>query len=382
MSGQDCSYASQAPQPESISTSGTPSHDSSTSPGGRSSQGGSGTLPDATPLTAPSLSNPNSPKERPCFCGPKDPTHDEAINLSHVELVAHLTLDKGMFNLTDRVDHYPSAISFGLKTGLESPYLLHQLLAFSARHLAFLYPERSASYLRQADTLQSRAISLFNATAWHEDVNRSNCVPILLFSSTLAHHILADTLAKRDLDGLGGFMTHYVQCMEMQRGIYTIAKSAWPLLMESELEPVLSYSVGFTSQAPRGNHCKKIRELVDRTNRLNEKERGACRLAIQYLQVGFDAVLAEGEEQPGYRYQMLFSWAMLASPEFTALLAAKRPEALVLLGYYALLLHYGRAMWQVRDAGAYILGLVVDYLDPGWHHWLEYPREAVARDLG
>ncbi|RDL31401.1 Uncharacterized protein BP5553_09610 [Venustampulla echinocandica] len=379
MSGRDCSFASQA-SPENRSTSGASSHERSISPGDNHSQGGF-TLHHATPLTATSISNSDSP-EPPSINktnNHQDLTLDGAINFNHMELLIHAIHDKELFNLGDRVSDYSASMSLALKRGLKSPYLLHQLLAFSARHLAFLHPECSASYFHQAVALQTRAVSLFNA-AW-TGVDESNCVAILLFSVALGHHLLADTLAKRDPGGLEGFMTHYVQCMEMHRGIHTIATTAWPQLMESELESVLSFSSGFASRKPRGNQCQRIRELVDGADGLVEEDKETCRLAIRYLQVGFDALLAEEEEQ-GNRYQMIFAWTMLAPPEFTGLLAAKRPEVLVLLGYYALLLHYGRDMWQVGDAGAYILGIIVDYLDPKWHHWLEYPREMVVNVLG
>ncbi|MCJ1388817.1 hypothetical protein MMC18_001667 [Xylographa bjoerkii] len=376
LSERDCSYASQSP-PENFLTSDTSSHEQSISPGDNHSQGVV-TLPDITVLTAASLSNPDSLKS-PSINSHQDPTFDKAINLNHMELLIHLTFDKEMFNLGAGVEVYPSSrsLAFALNTGLESPYLLYQLLAFSARHLAFMHPESSASYLHQAVTLQTRAVSLFNAT-WAE-VDQSNCVAMLLFSSILGHHLLADTLAKRDSGGLDAFMTHYVQCLEMHRGIYTVASTAWPLLMESELEPILSWSSRFNSRPPIGNHCQRIRELVDGTDGLGREDKDVCRLAIQYLQVGFDAVLAK--EEQGNRFQMIFSWTMLAPPEFTGLLASKRPEVLVLLGYYALLLHYGRIMWQVGDAGAYILGIIVDYLGPEWDHWLEYPRERITKDL-
>lgn len=301
------------------------------------------------------------------------------MNVNHMELLIHLTLDNDMFNLGvsvgDSIGTYPTRLGFALETGLKSPYLLHQLLAFSARHLAFLHPERSASFFHQAATLQTRAVSLFN-TAWTE-VDRSNCVAVLLFSSILGHHLLADSLAKRDPGGLDAFMTHYMQCLNMSRGIYTIAKAAWPLLMDSELEPVISSGSEFTSRVPRGNHCQQIKELVVGADELGAEDKEACLQAIQYLQVGFDAALAD-EEEPQNRHKMIFSWTMLAPPEFTVLLAAERPEALVLLAYYALLLHYGRKMWQVGDAGAYIIGMIVNYLGPEWHRWLEVPRERVA----
>ena len=313
-----------------------------------------------------------------------DPTLGNDINLNHMELFIHLTidltLDKEMFKFGVTVGDYPPYLSMALKAGLEAPYLLHQMLAFSARHLAYLHPERSGPYLHQAVTLQTRAISLFNA-AW-TDVNQSNCVAMLLYSSILGHHLLADALAKRDPSGgLDAFLAHYTGCLEMLRGIYVIARIAWPLLMESDLQPILAWSSGFTSRLPRGSHCREIREMVDNADGLEADDKEACRLAIDYLQIGFDALSAE-EEEKGHRYQMIFSWSMLASPCFTSLLAAKRPEALVLLGYYAVLLHYGRKIWQVLDAGAYILGLVGDHLGSEWDVWLEYPRQIIARAPG
>ncbi|KAF2502347.1 hypothetical protein BU16DRAFT_474555 [Lophium mytilinum] len=368
MSERDCSYASQTPS-EKVSPSGSSSHEQSASPGDSHSEGG-------FTLAAASFSTPDS-SEQSSIQNEQDPTIDDAINLNHMELLVHITLSHDMFNLGHSPNDWPTDFSFALKTGLKEPYLMHVLLAFSARHLAFLHPQRSAFYLHQAMTLQTRAVSLFNA-AW-TGVDQSNCVAILGFSSILGHHLLADTLAKRDPGGLEGFIAHYTQCVEMHRGIYTIATNAWPLLMATELQPILSLSADFTSRTPRGNHCQRIRELVDSANGLEEEYKEACRLAIQYLQVGFDAVLAE--EVPGHRYEMIFSWTMLAPPEFTSLLASKRPEVLVLLAYYSLLLHYGRKMWQVGDAGAYIFEIIVDYLGPEWDHWLEYPREGIARTV-
>jgi hypothetical protein len=110
---------------------------------------------------------------------------------------------------------------------------------------------------------------------------------------------------------------------------------------------------------------------------LSNEEKEVCHEAIQYLQLGFDAMF---EEDDGSRYRMIFQWTMLASPELAGLLATKRPEALILLGYYALLLHYGRSLWQVGDTGEYLLGLIVDYLAPEWHIWLEYPQRMMRQN--
>lgn len=297
-----------------------------------------------------------------------------------MELFVHFTLDKRMFNLSTNVDAYPSSLSLAFRAALESPYFMYQILAYSARHLAFLRPERFSFYFHQAVSLQTRAVSLFNATG--TEVNRSNCVSILLFSSVLGQHLLTDTLAKREQGGLIEFLEHYIQCVEMHRSTYTIASTAWPLLIETELEPILSKSAKLTSQPPRGNHCQRVQELLDHATGLDQDDKESCRKAIQDLQVGFDEILDnEKESEPGAnRYEMIFLWPMLTSPRLTTLLAARTPEALIVLGYYATLLHHGRSMWQVGNAGAYLLDIIMNYFGSDWDYWLAYPLQVVLPD--
>ncbi|KAL2867540.1 Zn(II)2Cys6 transcription factor domain-containing protein [Aspergillus lucknowensis] len=321
--------------------------------------------------TPPQASAPSSPSSQP-------EAIDEEINLKHMELILHMTTNGEMFNLGDSIEPNPPGIGFTLKKGLESPYLLYECLAFSARHLAYLHPERSVALLHQAVTLQTRAVALFNADRLH--VDRSNCVAILLFSVVLGHHLLADTLGKRTPDGLDAFLVHYVQCAETLRGVRIVLMAARPLLMETELEPVLSRSIRFTSQDPKGRDCDRIKTLILNTRTLIDGEKTACVRAIQYLQIGFDAIPPTAPDHK-MRYQMLFLWAVLVPPDFITLLVARRPEALVILGYYAVLLHYGRHMWQVGDSGLYILGLIEGYLGREWDECLEFPRRCI-RELG
>ncbi|KAH7180463.1 hypothetical protein DER46DRAFT_582498 [Fusarium sp. MPI-SDFR-AT-0072] len=299
---------------------------------------------------------------------------DSVVNMEHMELFIHGITNKDLFSLGDRVEHSQETLDICLKESVKAPYLLHQVLAFSARHLAAIHPGRSASYLDQAVKLQTRAVSLFNSTK--REVDSSNCLAILLFSVTLGHHLLADALATRSSGDLDVFLTHYVQCVEMNWGLYRLTLSAWPLLLNTQLEPVLSWSSQQSSKDPIGNHCEPIVQLINDSTALSSEEKEVCHEAIQYLQLGFDAMF---EEDDGSRYRMIFQWTMLASPELTNLLATKRPEALILLGYYALLLHYGRSLWQVGDTGMYLLGLIVDYLAPEWHIWLEYPRRMMRQ---
>lgn len=296
-----------------------------------------------------------------------------------MELIIHLILDNDVIclGLAEIDSHHHTSFSLLLKSGLEYPYLLHEMLAFSSLHLAAIHPAKSFHYQHQAMALQTRAVSLFNSQ-WTE-IDETNCVGILLFSSVLGHHLLADTLANQDIGGLDCFMAKYLHCVEIHRGIHTLAISAWPQLMKSEFEPILSASSRFTSRSPRGNDCEGISELISASQGLGDEDKEACQLVIRNLQIGFDAVSTELGQ--GYRHYMIYTWLMLAPSRFINLLSAKKPEALILLAFYAVLLHHGRKMWQVKGAGVHVLRMINEYLDPVWYRWLQYPQRIMAQDL-
>ncbi|KAL4871344.1 hypothetical protein BDV12DRAFT_194411 [Aspergillus spectabilis] len=312
--------------------------------------------PDSLPLSSPSPSSSSK----------QSPKGD--INLTHMELLLHLTSTKEIFSLGDGLEPYSTGVTFALKTGLHSPYLFYELLAFSACHLAYLSSSQADNYLHQAITLQTRAISLFNVEKLQ--VTQSNCVAILLFTVVLGHHLLADTLRKRDFESLTSFLDHYIQCAATHRGIFTVLTEAKPLLMETELSPVLSRSVSFTSSQPKGHYCDRLSTLIHMSPTLTYEEKIACHSAIRYLQLGFDALIAPADAE-STRYQMLFLWTVVVPPEFMALVARKKPEALVIFAYYARLLCRGRHIWQVGEAGVYIFDLVKGELGHMWDRWLE-----------
>ena len=82
-----------------------------------------------------------------------------------------------------------------------------------------------------------------------------------------------------------------------------------------------------------------------------------------------------------HRLHMIFAFNMLVPSEFVRLLEARHPEALIVFGFYALLLHHGSTKWQIGNSGTHILRIVLDLLGTEWHHWLEYPRRAVLGEL-
>lgn len=304
---------------------------------------------------------------------------DADLNIHHIELSVHLSYDPDLLSLT--IDRETFVLSRDIpliqKTGLEYPYLLHEVFAFCSCRLAYLKPEKREFYQNQAIQLQTRAVSLFNTT-W-KGVNESNCVAVTLFSSILGHHLLADTLAKRNSAGLDGLIKDCLQFLEMHRGIRTIVDSAWPQLMNSELEPVLSASVRFTSRLTYGIECSHLRQMVENSEFFSEEDKRDFYFMIHQLQIGFDA--AKAEVGRGYRHYMVYTWLLNTPQGFITHFSTKRPEALVLFAYYAVLLHFARDLWQVGDSGVYVLRITEEFLGEKWRPSFEYLWQLINGDL-
>lgn len=332
-------------------------------------------------------SQPSQPRSRcsptPLAASPR-PALDldaEAINLTHAELMTHLITHEEMYSLSVRIGDYSSRLSLALRSALESPYLMYQLLAFSARHLAHLHPDRGTFYHNQAVTLQTRGLSLFNSARGHQ-IADVNCVTLLLYSSVLAHHLLTDMLHARDTH-LESFIGRFAQCVEMHRGIMIVFSTAGPLLNHTDLHPLLSSSAAVMNSMPRGTHCQRLYDMLDGSP-LDLPAKDVLRNAVPLLQIGFDRALDREEpqhdEDSGVRYHMIFSWMLKLPPEYIRMLTERQPEALVIMAYYALLLHYGRSSWQVGNSGQHLLRLIGDYLGSEYTGWLEYPRQMMAID--
>lgn len=65
------------------------------------------------------------------------------------------------------------------------------------------------------------------------------------------------------------------------------------------------------------------------------------------------------------------------STEFTELLDQRKPEALVVIAYFSILLHCRRAFWAVGEAGRFLLAAIEEYLGEEWAGWLAVPKEIV-----
>lgn len=297
---------------------------------------------------------------------------DNIINMAHMRFLVHFSLALAVPELDPSLIERNTQLI--LKTGSDAPYLMHEILALSARHMSILEPENAMEFLHDAVQLQTRAISLFNAQKAR--IDEPSCVPLVLFSAILGRHLCVDALAFRSTN-LDPFIDCYVNFARIRRGVRVIVSRAWALLKTSELVPLMSWGLGLSRLKGVGPDCDNILDLISASPNLSPAEKEIYMSAIELIQVALDDLDTRVFLGRKYLIQMVFSWSLMVSEEYTRKLVERKPEAIAILAYYASILHLARDLWQIGDSGAYLLNVICQHLGDEWGEWLALPRQIV-----
>ncbi|KAF4476407.1 hypothetical protein CGGC5_v014372 [Colletotrichum fructicola Nara gc5] len=293
----------------------------------------------------------------------------DAVNMLHMELLLHFSFDVYAPEFDDSLGR--PATELALKIAQTAPFLMHGVLAMSARHLSITRPEQSARYLDQAFRLQTRAIELFNAT--HDENSRERCMARLLFSSVLGRHILADVLHDDGLD-FPSFLHRFVHGVRIHGGVKAVAaQQDWVSLLETELGPLMTRGLAADMYDKTVQPNQALQSLIAHSPNLEEEDKSACEMAIRLVDTGLHDL--KDPDRVDYGRRMMFTWSIMLPDRYVRLLERQTPEALVVLARYAIFLHFGQNFWQIGDAGSYLLRSISNHLGQAWQPWLSWPED-------
>lgn len=288
------------------------------------------------------------------------------VNLLHMRLFSHAASGK-LFNeilLRDVLDET-------LNSALACPFLLHGLLAFSALHLSALYAEEKHVWDVQATGLQSTALQLFNAS---HNFEGDKLRAAFIFSSIIGKHVLARSLLQTD-PSFDTLVEGLVEFLKMQLGVKTVIGSQWDVLINSD--------------ALRGS--SSFRETLTRFQKAaGDPERHELSGDLLPLAAMIDASRLDAESKEEYRSMArkldicmsshvidlpdsVFAWPTMLTQTFVDDLTARRPEALVILANYGVLIHRHRNLWMFGSGGKRLVESICRYLGKRWDETLRFP---------
>jgi hypothetical protein len=279
---------------------------------------------------------------------------------------------------TGSVDH--EQIRTMMPMIVSQPYTMYQLLALSAMHMSHTHMEEANRYLEEARSLQTQALRAFNDA--HIEVTVENCVPMLSFSTLIGLYALAEVAGNAEADAgvvLDGFITY----MNLHRGVRAIFSQSWTFLNQTSVASIVECAenaINHTSSSHQETAvavAHRLHTLIDQAD-MSENSRQVCGVAASQL----DIVYQTGSDSAVPGSGLLWVWPINLSSEFTDLLSMRKPEALIILAYYAVLLHRRRRVWLVGNVGGILIHEISKFLGTFWKTWLDWPNEVISQHQG
>lgn len=253
---------------------------------------------------------------------------------------------------------------------------MYETLAISAFHLSTRNPSKGDLYLAESTTLQAQALSLFNSST--PVVTQENINAAFLFSALLGLHFFCDTFSTPCSD-LNTFLDRLVQAIRLLRGVRAMVGNSWEIIKNSDIKHLVRENEGpIVDRDDEVTHAlEDLRTNFSQSRTLSAFESKVYCKAITDLISAYNSNLSDGAFDGRLNSKMVMDWPITISAEYTDLLNERKPEALVVMAYFSILLHMRKSFWAVGDAGKFLLAAIEEYLGEGWVEFLAVPKRMV-----
>jgi hypothetical protein len=301
-----------------------------------------------------------------------EPYPGECYASFHLELLYHF--EHGLFHETKAL--HPGLIEvipLFLQAGFTAPYLMDEILAYSAAHKSTVDRQQRQHLLAEATRLQTRALTLYNAASLR--ISEETCLPMFIYSSLLSHHIIFDIGANIS-DDLGEVIEGLTRSIGIHRGLISIAKMSWPMFSENTQQLFIrsckrDYKPTPSESKSSRGECGVLLERLNKTD-LTPSSIAILRNAVGLLQEKFDSLCLSDSHS---MWSAVQDWLVAVPTGYIELLNQRRPEALVVFAHFAIMLHHVAEHWFVGDLGMRLVHLINNHLGPFWADWLEWPNQ-------
>ncbi|KAI9899739.1 hypothetical protein N3K66_006200 [Trichothecium roseum] len=260
--------------------------------------------------------------------------------------------------------------------GYSSPYLMDEIIGLAAAHRSTTVQDDSSRdfYRQEATRLQTRALAQFNAI---QPIEKQHALSVFMFSTLLGQHVLFDTFSSGS--DFSSVLDRFVDCLSLHRGIRTIVSELYPSII-AQLEELdgpdsaMAREMGVGARTmDGGDDCSPLVDMLRQSN-LSSTEAEAYDHAVDALQQMFNNQRGSSHQ----RYTVVQAWPVRVSVDYVHLLAQRRPESLIILAFYGILLHKARESWTVAGAGRFLVESITSHLGSYWAGWLKIPNKMLG----
>jgi hypothetical protein len=266
-----------------------------------------------------------------------------------------------------------------VKLGFSHEFLIRIILAVAALHLGVLRPPYRATYAIRASHHQGIALQSVREVLAH-GVDHSNCHAIFAFSCIMVMVAFA-TPRIEDMD-FEYAEKGILEGVQLARGCNSIVQPQWQHLSTGPLAPLLREGMHNETtplhEVPGSDEITGLLRLCSTPNVLENREAAnAYYIAIHELLKSYSQLSllkARGLDM----VTATFVWPVAVPQRYLGLLGERKPEALVILAYYAILLSFIEEKWFMKGWAIYLVSTIEKSIGEEWKEWLAFPKEKIG----
>jgi hypothetical protein len=266
-------------------------------------------------------------------------------------------------------------ISKVVKYALSSPFLMYQTLSVSSLHLRTSHPSRAQSLKDESARLQTEALQMFNDSV--KEITAENVIPAFFYSALLGFHYFCDTFSMPS-ESLDSFLDRLVQSIRLLQGVRAVLDGWWEFLFNSEIKPwIYQGEPAIDRNDEVVQHLEKLYGHITESSVLDHPQSKAYEEAMRQMIWVYKCQPSSEVEDETFSMWMMTTWPIMVPAEYANLLAQRKPEALIILSYFAVLVHKCREFWAIGEGGRFMLDVLEAYLGEEWNTWLAWPRSVI-----
>ncbi|KAH7327359.1 hypothetical protein BKA65DRAFT_510456 [Rhexocercosporidium sp. MPI-PUGE-AT-0058] len=259
--------------------------------------------------------------------------------------------------------------------GFSHDYVLHGVLALSALHMGYCFPDRKVFCTNQANL--HHASGLAKATPALSAFASENASAMYLFSALTCLYTYT-TIGKTEDSVLGGESSWIF----LSRQSYSLIRMADATLRDGPLGPLFTAGERRTrlrdmiAEAPayfaEADRLRKLSVLIDETVP-DPGAREAYNCAIDDMLKIFKVLHCLPEE--AREASDVFRWPFQLKEEFLELLQIPTQECLVIVAYFAAIPEYLSSKWWLEGFGRRLFAKIYPLIDEEHLSWIQWPMQ-------
>ena len=265
------------------------------------------------------------------------------------------------------------------QVALQHDFFMRGILAISALHLAWLRPDKQDHFSHVAARQQDAALSTFRSIM--SSIGESNCDAFFGLSSLIVVYGFASPKASDSLGMFNYSGQDSDEWLPLIRGVNSILQSVWRWVKNGRLSGLLH---DHAQEPPKTDLPAVLKDqLANLENMVENAGEGqeamnAYTQALNNLRMCFIRI----NNRPAYECEVsiAFLWPVLVSQEYISLVNMRKPQALIILAHYSVILHHLDEYWWMRGWAKHIIDSIDHELNDDWRYWITWPQQVLAVD--